>query len=74
MYILKQGNISRTKKYKKFVCKECGCELVADNTEYCDCSSQRDGPAFRFLGICPTCGNDYICDFSYDLYEGEIKE
>lgn len=54
--ILKQGDLNRLKKYKKFECDQCGCEFIADNTEYRNVSTQRDGPAFVI--VCPCCNKN----------------
>lgn len=70
MKILVMGDPNRLKKYKKFECSECGCVLIADRTEYINCSSQRDGAAFTIN--CPCCRKkvyDYTYDYiSYDEY------
>jgi len=34
MEILKQGNIQKIRRVKRFACKHCGCVFTADNTEY----------------------------------------
>lgn len=53
MKILKQGNLSKLHKYKKFECSDCGCIFLADQTEYINCSNQREGSMFRIE--CPCC-------------------
>lgn len=55
MKILKEGAINR--KPKKFVCDNCGCEFIADNTEYAlpdymECVHD----AIKAKCKCPTCG------------------
>lgn len=34
MEIIKFGNRDKAKPKKRFVCSNCGCEFIADNTEY----------------------------------------
>jgi len=34
MYIIKEGKIDRDKKYRYFKCPKCGCEFIADKTEW----------------------------------------
>ena len=63
MYIIKEGDLNKLKKFKYFKCPKCGCEVVADNTEYTDCSTQREGPMFQVM--CPTCSN-WAMNYSYD--------
>lgn len=67
MRIIKEGDLNRIKKYKKFECDKCGCEFVADHNEYSDCSNQHDGPVFKYIGVCPTCGNNNIYNYSYSI-------
>jgi hypothetical protein len=64
MKILVLGDRNRLKKHKKFSCIHCGCIFLADNTEYKDESTQRDGALFTVN--CPYCGrpawtNTYDC-------------
>lgn len=53
MKILTPGNKDRLKKHKKFECTYCGCVFIADNTEYDDVSSQKDGAMYS--ASCPCC-------------------
>ena len=61
MKILVQGDIEKTKKYKRFDCKHCGCVFLANGDEYNDWSNQHDGVMF---GIeCPCC-NRMVWNYS----------
>ena len=66
MKILVQGNKDRLKKNKKFECRYCGCVFIADNTEYRDESTQKDGPMFTIE--CPCC-NKSVWSYSTDCVE-----
>ncbi len=56
MKIIKEGDISKLKKTKRFECKKCGCIFEADKTEY-KISSQYN--EFYTYATCPFCGNAY---------------
>ena len=69
MKILKQGR--KTKKYKRFECKTCGCVFLAERSEY-----KFEGRYFTMDGYedrysCP-CPNCY--DKVYSIAEDEIVE
>lgn len=34
MYTIKDGRIDRDEKYRYFKCPKCGCEFIADKTEW----------------------------------------
>lgn len=51
MKILKHGNLS----LRKFICKNCGCEFVADNTEYWQ--AECNGKVLWWIAECPECDN-----------------
>ena len=42
---------------KKFQCRECGCEFVADSTEYLRQPSDDYFLAVVYMCKCPCCGN-----------------
>ena len=60
MKIIKQGNtvILQRKKYLKFKCNNCGCELEADNTEYK--SRPAEYNTTDYFIDCPYCGNEIL--------------
>ena len=64
--IIVDGDKNRLKKYKRFECRDCGCIFIADNTEYQDCSTQRDGVMFQIK--CPCC-NKSVYNYSYETIE-----
>lgn len=58
MEIIKNGDLSKLHKKLRFFCRICGCEFIADDTEYeypeqiqavCD--------GVKVKCTCPTCGN-----------------
>ena len=51
MKILKYGSL----KPRKFICMNCGCEFVADTTEYSMTAAQ--GIVLWYRTECPECGN-----------------
>lgn len=60
MLITKQGNIAKLKQYIKFSCDVCGCEFIADNTEYHYECNQHDGEGWEIS--CPCCHRcKYMC-------------
>lgn len=56
MEIIKQGNLERIKKSKRFKCTYCECEFIADQTEYEYYGSWRNMQCY--LCQCPTCKSD----------------
>jgi DNA-directed RNA polymerase subunit RPC12/RpoP len=50
MKILKHGNL----KPRKFICKDCGCEFIADVTEYTQYACNRT--VLWWYIDCPECG------------------
>ena len=54
MKIIKEGDVSKTLRIKRFECKECGCIFEADKNEYETSSDYRE-TVYRIE--CPTCGN-----------------
>lgn len=61
MNILRNGDLDRLKRIKRFICTDCGCIFEAEKTEYKNESNQRDG--VQFSCKCPTCGK--TC-YNYD--------
>ena len=55
MKIIKQGDPSLALKEKTFKCVECGCEFIANKTEYKYCGSQYNIACY--MAICPTCSH-----------------
>ena len=53
MEIVKQGDLSRIKDKKYFVCQHCGCEFWADRFEYKSLGMWRNMMAYGCK--CPTC-------------------
>lgn len=55
MEIIKQGDLSRLKNTKRFQCSYCGCQFLADKSEY------DYGGVWRNLQTyackCPCCGS-----------------
>lgn len=62
MEIIKHGDAERLKETKYFICKKCGCEWKADNTEYKIWSSQIEG-TFCMMK-CPCCNTTTYNDFN----------
>lgn len=57
MEIVKQGDISRLRAKMRFECDRCGCEFVADDTEFKNpdyIEEMHDG--IKAKCKCPTCG------------------
>jgi hypothetical protein len=52
MEIIKQGDTSKLKNPKHFICATCGCEFIADNTEYI-CNLFFD--EYYYSCNCPSC-------------------
>lgn len=69
--ILKRGDPDKLKKYKMFKCDKCDCEFIADNKEYSNISTQRDGPLFQIP--CPTCAN-WVYNNSYEYVDPPKRE
>lgn len=61
MKILRDGDLRKLIKYKKFGCSACGCVFVADPTEYSNMSNQHDG--ICFVSACPCC-NSVVYSYS----------
>lgn len=58
MEIIKNGDLSKLRENKHFICERCGCEFIADDTEYTYPSQiemMHDGIEAKCT--CPTCGN-----------------
>ena len=74
MIIVKKGDVNRLLKWKKFVCTHgCGCEVIANQNEYTNISSQHDGPLFSMN--CPTCGKYIFNDSDATLcYSPDTNE
>lgn len=52
MKIIKEGNLNKLKKNKRFECKECGCIFEAEKNEY------KEGSQYNYsyyYCICPYC-------------------
>ena len=54
MQIIKPGDPEMVLRYKYFMCMDCGCEFMADSTEY-DCIGVLDGGNY-YRCKCPCCG------------------
>lgn len=55
--IIKEGDLEKTfkvKKYKKYICKNCGCEFLKEKN-MCD-NNYGDFDDSSYV-ICPTCGH-----------------
>lgn len=64
MEIIEPGDPECMKETRRFLCKKCGCEWKADNTEYKIWADQREGTFYMMK--CPCCNtivyknyNDY---------------
>ena len=53
MEIIKPGDLSTTLKPKRFMCPNCGCIFIANNTEYEYAGMQYNQPYYKCP--CPTC-------------------
>lgn len=62
MKIIKHGNPSKVKKNYKFICKACGCEYEAEESELL--KEEGDGiyPSYRYTN-CPDCGRGVSLDY-----------
>ena len=60
MEILKHGDPERIKKIRKFECNQCGCEWLADRTEYCFSGMQYN--IQHIACECPECHNLVIME------------
>ena len=59
MKIIKEGDLNRVKKIKRFECDVCGCIFEADKTEYKPTpglAQQRGEGSYRCT--CPCCENE----------------
>lgn len=52
MKILKDGNL----KERKFICDICGCEFIANSTEYY--ATNAGHQILWYVSTCPCCHND----------------
>lgn len=68
MKIIKQGDLNKLKRIKRFKCEHCGCVFEADNTEYVHKFSQRENCDWYEIK-CPTCGNFASLDTKEDTNE-----
>lgn len=55
MEIIKPGDLSRLKQTKTFKCCRCGCEFLADKSEYRYGGTQYN--TIYYVCNCPTCNN-----------------
>ena len=55
MEIIRHGNDRKSNDLKRFVCSNCECEFIADNTEYSKCDLEYDGSE-EYIANCPECG------------------
>lgn len=53
MEIIKQGDLSRLKDKKYFICQHCGCEFIANKSEYKSLGMHLNMMAYGCT--CPTC-------------------
>lgn len=53
MVIIKEGDLSRLDFIKTFKCNACGCEFLADHTEYEYAGTQYNIQYYKCK--CPTC-------------------
>ena len=60
MLIIKHGKKPVT--YMRFKCGVCGCDFIADSSEYV-CSDNFKPK--RVFTSCPTCGK-HVCEIAYD--------
>lgn len=66
MNIIKQGDMKRQDKTRRFACDKCGCIWEANQTEY---RHEWDRNGDTIVCSCPTCGNDtYVSPMS--VYSG----
>ena len=60
MKIIKQGDLEKARQKnlcpKTFVCPDCECVFVADNTEYTYGDQREPGP----FAMCPCCKRNYV--------------
>ena len=53
MTIIKEGDLQKPKKIKRFECHECGCVWEAERKEYKEESARNES---YYSMPCPTCG------------------
>lgn len=53
MKIIKEGDPSKNRYPKRFICNQCGCVFEADNSEY---NQAYDHGETSYLADCPACG------------------
>lgn len=63
MKIIKEGNLEKIKKIRRFDCSYCDCIFEADNTEYKIHYDQREGSWIEVY--CPFCGSKLMPSYSY---------
>lgn len=68
MQIIKHGNHEILDRLRKtFKCSYCGCEFVADKTEYQDVAGWDNNYPVQVLRInCPECGEGCRTEVRYD--------
>ena len=59
MKIIKDGDLERTKKVKRFECTNCGCVFEASKSEY---KVEFEDNETYFRCKCPTCKNTVYAD------------
>jgi RNase P subunit RPR2 len=52
--IITPGDLRRFEKYKRFICKDCGCVWEAGASKYRYVGTQWEGDSWECR--CPTCG------------------
>lgn len=62
MRVIKHGDM----KPRKFTCLNCGCEFIANTTEYC--AIQVDGKIMFWTCECPECS---VITSKSELWEGK---
>ena len=66
MKIIKQGDLRRLDKTRRFTCRDCGCIWDANQTEYRYESDGRNEDLW--ICECPTCGRkSYNSQLLYDI-------
>ena len=56
MKIIKEGDLGRVKRMRRFACRECGCVFEASASEYRVEPDYRNGS--YCVHRCPTCGKE----------------
>ena len=54
MRIIREGDLSRLQKMRRFACRECGCVWEAGPSEYRTENGYRND--VYYVSACPTCG------------------